>query len=374
MPWLPLIGTVVGVDLPDTPEVAALGAEFRATVRHVQLANLLARALPGPMVLLVEDAHRLDDATAELLGHITSHVADRPWLVCVSRRPGDEGWVPDPTTEPVVLELEPLSDAESGRLLLRVAEQRPLVPSARAVLAGRAAGNPLFLRELLQAVADGSDGTDLALLPDTLEEVVGATIDQLARVDRELLRVAAVLGAKFDVDVLAEVIGQPVPAVEARLARIDRFVAPDPAGAMRFQHVMVRDVAYEGLPFRRRRVLHGQVGDVLAPRAQAQESLVDLLALHYRAGRPARRRLAQLSEPPASGHVATPRRSRLPGSCAGRSTPQCTCPTSRPPTEPRSASTWATRSSSTVATTTRPRRSLRLAARCSRTTSGSPGC
>ncbi|MEO7981965.1 MAG: tetratricopeptide repeat protein, partial [Sporichthyaceae bacterium] len=281
-PWLPLIATVVGVDLPDTPEVAALGAEFRATVRHVQLANLLARALPGPMVLLVEDAHRLDDATAELLGHITSHVADRPWLVCVSRRPGDEGWVPNPTTEPAVLELEPLSDDESSRLLMRVAEQRPLVPSARAVVAGRAAGNPLFLRELLQAVADGSDGTDLALLPDTLEEVVGATIDQLDRADRELLRVAAVLGAKFDVDLLAEVTGQPVPAVEDGLGRIDRFVVPDPTGAMRFRHVMVRDVAYEGLPFRRRRVLHGQVGDVLAPRAPAQESLVDLLALHYR--------------------------------------------------------------------------------------------
>ena len=51
---------------------------------------------------------------------------------------------------------------------------------------------------------------------------------------------------------------------------------------MRFQHVMLRDVAYEGLPYRRRRVLHGKVGDVLAPRAHAQESLIDLLALHFR--------------------------------------------------------------------------------------------
>jgi class 3 adenylate cyclase/tetratricopeptide (TPR) repeat protein len=282
LPWLPLLATVVGVEMPDTPEVAALGAEFRATVRHVQVANLLARTLPGPTVLHVEDAHRLDDATGELLGHITSHVVDRPWLVCVTRRPGDEGWVPDAVTEPVLLVLEPLSGDESVRLLRQVAEERPLVPSARAVLAERAGGNPLFLRELLQAVADGSDGTDLAVLPDTLEEVVGATIDKLAREDRELLRVAAVLGAKFDVDVLAEVIGQPVRAAESRLARVTAFVARDPSGTMRFQHVMVRDVAYEGLPFRRRRVLHGKVGDVLLPRAGAQESLVDLLALHFK--------------------------------------------------------------------------------------------
>ncbi len=282
LPWLPLLATVVGVEMDDTPEVAALGAEFRATVRHVQLANLLARTLAGPTVILVEDAHRLDDATGELLGHITSHVAERPWLVCVSRRPGDQGWVPDATSEPAVLELTPLSDDESSRLLLRVAEDQPLVPSARAVLAQRAAGNPLFLRELLQAVADGGDGTDLAVLPDTLEEVVGATVDQLGRADRELLRVAAVLGAKFDIDVLAEVMGQPAAMVGAQLRQIARFVAPDPTGTMRFQHVMLRDVAYEGLPFRRRRVLHGKVGDVLLPRAKGQESLVDLLALHFR--------------------------------------------------------------------------------------------
>jgi class 3 adenylate cyclase/tetratricopeptide (TPR) repeat protein len=282
LPWLPLIATVVGVELPDTPEVAALGTEFRATVRHLQLANLLARTLPGPTVLLVEDAHRLDDATGELLGHLASHIADRPWLVCVSRRPGDEGWRPDPVTEPVLLELEPLSEEESRQLLLRVAEERPLVPSARAVVAERAAGNPLFLRELLQAVADGSDGTDLAVLPDTLEEVVGATVDKLGRADRELLRVAAVLGAKFDVEVLAEVMELPVPAIHLQLARLDGFIAADPTGTMRFAHVLVRDVAYEGLPYRRRRVLHGRIGDVLVPRVSAQESLVDLLALHFR--------------------------------------------------------------------------------------------
>ncbi len=282
LPWLPLLGTILGVDLPDTPEVAELGAEFRATVRHQQAARLLAHALPGPTVLLVDDAHWLDEATCDLLGHVAAQVAERPWLVCVSRRPGDQGWRPDPSVDPVELALEPLSDEESAQLLRAVADERPLVPSARSVLAARAAGNPLFLRELLDAVADGGDGTDLGVLPDTLEEVIGATVDQLDRAERELLRVAAVLGSRFEVDTLAAMLGQPVDTVSTRLARIGRFLSADGPGTMRFLHGLVRDVAYEGLPFRRRRVLHGRAGDVLAPRLADHEALVDLLALHYR--------------------------------------------------------------------------------------------
>ncbi len=282
LPWLPLLGTILGVDLPDTPEVAALGAEFRATVRHQQAARLLGRVLTGPTVLLVDDAHWLDDATGDLLGHVSALAAGRPWLVCVSRRPGDGGWRPDESLEPVELALEPLSDEESARLLRAVADERPLVPSARSVLAARAAGNPLFLRELLDAVATGSDGTDLGVLPDTLEEVIGATVDQLERADRELLRVAAVLGARFEVDTLSAMLDQPEAEVSRRLVGIGRFLAPDGPGSMRFLHGLVRDVAYEGLPFRRRRSLHGRAGDALAAQLADHESLVDLLALHYR--------------------------------------------------------------------------------------------
>jgi class 3 adenylate cyclase/tetratricopeptide (TPR) repeat protein len=283
LPWLPLLSTPLGVELPDTPEVAALGAEFRATVRHQQTARLLARARPGPTVLLVEDAHRLDDATSDLMDHLAAMVTERPWLVLVSRRPGEDGWRPDATVDPVPIRLAPLADGETAELLRRVAEERPLVPSARTVLAARSAGNPLFLRELLHAVADGSDGADLALLPDTLEGLVGATVDQLDRPDRELLRVAAVLGGKFEVETLAEMIEQPVESVRRRLRRIRQFVTPDGTGAMRFVHGLERDVAYEGLPFRRRRMLHGRAADALLPALAQRESLVDLLALHYRA-------------------------------------------------------------------------------------------
>jgi tetratricopeptide (TPR) repeat protein len=43
----------------------------------------------------------------------------------------------------------------------------------------------------------------------------------------------------------------------------------------------MRDVAYEGLPFRRRRVLHDQVGQTLEQSAATPESQCELLSLHF---------------------------------------------------------------------------------------------
>ena len=282
LPWLPLLATLLGVDLPDTPETAALDPKFRASVRHLQGASLLGRVLPTETVVLVEDANWLDDASGELLDHVAAVAAEHHWLVCVTRRPGDQGWRPDPGLTGTVVPLEPLTEAESSALLRRVALDRPLAPTARAIVAARGAGNPLFLRELLESVGDGQDGTDVSLLPDTLEGVISIGVDQLPRADRELLRVAAVLGTGIEARTLSRMLDRPVDDVHAALHRLERFLVEDARGGLRFVHGIVRDVAYEGLPFKRRRTLHGRAGDLLRTHLAEQESLVDLLALHYR--------------------------------------------------------------------------------------------
>ena len=79
-------------------------------------------------------------------------------------------------------------------LLIAATEESPLRPHEMSILARRSGGNPLFLQELLSAtrVAGTTEG-----LPDTVEAMVTAQIDQLASTDRRLLRVASVLGLRF---------------------------------------------------------------------------------------------------------------------------------------------------------------------------------
>ena len=67
----------------------------------------------------------------------------------------------------------------------------------------RAAGNPLFLRELASVGEKAEDAEDL---PDTVEALVATRIDQLAPGDRALLRWASVLGVSFSGSLIAEVL------------------------------------------------------------------------------------------------------------------------------------------------------------------------
>ena len=71
--------------------------------------------------------------------------------------------------------------------------------------------------------------------------------------------------------------------------RLSEFVERDPAvaGGFRFRHALIRDAAYEGLSYRRRRELHGRVAEMLEERhADDPHEMAELLSLHFsRAGR-----------------------------------------------------------------------------------------
>jgi tetratricopeptide (TPR) repeat protein len=135
-------------------------------------------------------------------------------------------------------------------------------------LVATSGGNPLFLTELV-----GSAGAEL---PDTVEALFAGRIDALRPEQRRTLRAAAVLGASFGLDALNAVLDEEVPA-SALSSDLANFVEVSGETAA-FRHRLVRDVAYEGLPYRRRRELHRKVAEwmVLTPDPQPE-----LLAVHY---------------------------------------------------------------------------------------------
>ena len=63
LPQLPLIGTALDIDLPDTPETAALKPEFRRQAVARATTRFLAATLERPFLLVVEDAHHMDEAS-----------------------------------------------------------------------------------------------------------------------------------------------------------------------------------------------------------------------------------------------------------------------------------------------------------------------
>jgi class 3 adenylate cyclase/tetratricopeptide (TPR) repeat protein len=282
-PWAPLLAAPLDVDVETTPEVDDLEPSFRRARLHGVMSTLLGRLLDSPTLLVFEDVHWMDDASSELLRHLGTQLSTHPWLTCTTRRPGGGGFAASEGAPPLpalTLRLEPLPAEDAKTLARAAAGDREVSDDELAAITERAAGNPLFLREL---AAPGDGGEETVQLPETVEALVATRIDRLAPADRALLRWASVLGPAFSGAVIAEVLeDDPTAAADSDAwDRLAEFVERDPhvAGGFRFRHALIRDAAYDGLSYRRRRELHGRVAEVVEKR-EAGEA-VELLSLHF---------------------------------------------------------------------------------------------
>lgn len=270
---LPLLASALGVERPQTPQSAAVQGKFRGARIASLTVDLLTVLLPHPVVIVVDDVHCADAASAEVLAALALATSDRGWLLLLVGRGAPDALGTCPAVER--LEVGPLSTEDGRRLVLSSGGQGLPHHVLRALVA-RAEGNPLFLVELTAAVTAGD-----AELPSTLEELLVARIDDLAPAQRQVMRVASVLGTHLDQDLLAELLGAPVePAVWDSL---ERFVTAESSGSRRFRSGLVRDAAYEGLPFRRRIELHGRAADALQRRGD--DDVAGALSLHSLAAR-----------------------------------------------------------------------------------------
>jgi class 3 adenylate cyclase/tetratricopeptide (TPR) repeat protein len=280
MPWLPLLATPLDIDIPDTPETAELSPEFRRERVDDVIAIFLDQALPSGALIILEDVHWMDAASGAVLKIIVENLADRPALICMTRRRVDTGFVPPELPHVRVLRPEPLTAEQAAAALVAATESSPLHAHDVATLAERAAGNPLFLTELLtSAVVSG----DVESLPDSIDAVITAQIDRLPTKQRRLLRYAAVLGLTFRRDELTTLVaGDFAPPDLETWDSLSGFLGSVGGDVLRFRHALIRDTAYEELPYRRRRELHARAADALAASlGDHPESEAELLSLHF---------------------------------------------------------------------------------------------
>ena len=279
LPWLPLLAIVADAEVPMTPEVRDLGDEFRRAKLAEVTIDYLSRAVTDPTVVVTEDVHWMDEGSADLLRAIAARIADLPWLVCVSRRDEETGFVLPEAPRCTSLKLTPLSEDALGSLIDLATEDAPFPRHEVAELSGRSGGNPLFLQELLHAAKDAGS---VEGLPDSIEGMITTEIDRLANADRRVLRYASVLGMSFE-RALAEALLDPAETASDGYPweRLAQFVDDEGGGRYRFRHALMRDAAYEGLPYRRRRELHARVGAVLASAGDGGHEQAELLSLHF---------------------------------------------------------------------------------------------
>lgn len=283
VPWVPLLGILLGLELPPTPETAAVDERFlREVLADVTLRFVAAMLGASPVAVVLEDAQFVDDSSADLLRRISTAARQLPYVFMIVRTPSEGRWtdMADEEQRSVVFDLLPLSERQAAEIVEIATDEEPMRPHDVEELARRSGGSPLFLVELLNMVRSSSSTESL---PDSLEAVVTADIDRLSASDRIVLRYASVLGVTFEEDLLRATLRDDTAVDEALWNRLKGLLDRDSDGLLRFRNTLVRDTAYEGLPFRRRRDLHERVAETIEAAASSLEGEAATLALHYSA-------------------------------------------------------------------------------------------
>ncbi len=279
-PWLPLLAIAFGIELSPTPATADLAPEFRRRRLAELFVEFLTAVHPDRLLVLVEDSHWLDEPSQELLAAVARACTERPWLAVFTRRPVGGGLVLPDDLAATRLSLTPLDSSAAAELAATELKDLALPAQTIEQLIARAGGNPFFLSELLAAAKAGSDLDDL---PESVESLIAARIDTLAPSDRRVLRQASVLGRQFPANLLAELAGS-APLGET-LERLDRFLETN-RDQLRFRHALLRQTAYEGLPFRERAELHLRAAVHFEEDAAGHpDEEAEILSLHYFHGR-----------------------------------------------------------------------------------------
>ena len=218
-----------------------------------------------PLVLVFEDIHWAAPTLLDLIEYLHGWGRGRVLVLCparpelVEQRPT---WVaPRPNADSVALQA--LSPSESNALLEGLGDGDAVAAAVRLQVAEAAEGNPLFLEQMAAKLAD--EGPDAKPdLPPSIQALLAERLDQLSPDARAVIERAAVIGREFHGRAVADLCPPQVrTAVPSHLMALVRkeLIRPDFSGAgsedgYRFQHILIRDAAYEALPKRVRAELH----------------------------------------------------------------------------------------------------------------------
>jgi class 3 adenylate cyclase/predicted transcriptional regulator len=311
-----------------------LGAGDREEMLVAWRHYLYGRAQREPLVLAMEDLHWADDILLDFLESVVDPevavkagqvplvlvAAARPELL--ERRPSWLRGRPGITVVPV----DPLSQADTARLVSALLSHHGLDLGAGAptaspdpALLARIGGNPLFAEEYVRMLRDRGgtvtlddpgqllvEGGRVAVvsapgraaapppMPTTVHAIIAARLDALPPDEKALIHDAAVIGHVGWVGALAKVGGgepdadrETVETLLTRLERKDFLVRSERSRVAgeteyRFQHLLVRDVAYGQILRAERAAKHQRaaawIEAIVSDRAAEH---AELLAHHY---------------------------------------------------------------------------------------------
>ncbi|MDP9264518.1 MAG: AAA family ATPase [Chloroflexota bacterium] len=280
--------------LPSVP-LERVAAELSWGIRR----HMQAIAAVMPVVALIDDIQWAHEVAIETIDDLLNDPAEAPILLLCLARPEvferHSGWSagrPNAT----FLRLEPLDPGDTELLISGLLDIEELPVALRDRIVERSQGNPLFCEEFLRMLIDdgriasvggrwraAGDVRDVRV-PETIQTLLGARIDSLPLAEKVTLQAASVIGERLTVKQLGALLaGREGAAPEALVRRgmlVEDRREPEVA-ALRFRHVLIRDVAYGQLPKTDRGELHDRLARQLESEVGDREAEFSELVAHH---------------------------------------------------------------------------------------------
>jgi class 3 adenylate cyclase/tetratricopeptide (TPR) repeat protein len=282
----------------------ARGEEIFRAVRHL----LVALARRHPLVVVLEDIHWGEATFLDLVEYLGLAGGEAPVLVLaiaraelLEQRPGWAAGIEDAPT----VTLSPLGGEDTNRLVAQLLGDAPVAEEVSARVMEAAGGNPLFVAEMVRMLVDDDllqkqaggwhAAGDLAEIsvPPTVDALLAARLDRLEPGERDAIERASVMGQEFWPGALVQLTPEPQRGLVRRnLQALVRKELVRPEGqpfageeAYRFDHILIRDVAYGGLLKEARSRLHEDFADWLEGKVgERMGEYVEILGYHLEQG------------------------------------------------------------------------------------------
>jgi len=232
-----------------------------------------------PLVVLFEDIHWAESGFLDLIEYVARNASGVPLLLLCATRPDLFEHRADWAESGALVELEPLTEEQSGLVVQHLLGDAPIPDDARARIVTAAEGNPLFVEQLLSMLIDdgllrregdawvpAGDLSELSI-PGTIQALLAARLDLLSPEERSVIEPASVIGQIFEQPAVEELAPEAVQsAVPEHLGsmtqkQLVRPLEAEGADEYRFHHILVRDAAYQGILKRARATFHERFVD-----------------------------------------------------------------------------------------------------------------
>ena len=265
-----------------------------------KISNVLAQyASQRTLILVIDDLHWADKSSLLLLSHICRRLSQQAMLVIGTYRDieitrkhplfeslGDIGRQANLRR----IALKGLSEQDVSGFIENTVSQA-LTPEILKSLYEKTEGNPLFVSEvarILQQADFNQAGGQMSIeIPEGIQEAIGRRLNQLSPQCNELLPLAAVIGRKFGLPVLSQLLpeSEQIGLLETLEEAVSRGIIEqrqNTVAEFQFCHVLTRDILYDELSLAQKITLHRRVADALVQLSDGDSEVsAGEIARHY---------------------------------------------------------------------------------------------